>query len=298
MKNITYFIRKKILLLGFLVFPFVGFAQHFTVSLANMTTTSHTFEVDVTLTIEGTTGVRLKSCSTGINFNPAILNGGTPCTTINCGSWSLVPGTIAPELTVNGGLNPITTTTRYPYGHLRIVQVTKASSEVDLLPGTYRIGTFRFTNTTPWASNSDADLWLSPTNSNPNPGSSNTIVGFAPYGSVSPILNATTTTSPHYVSVGYTQGNPLRGYVLNSSQLANVSNESVSEIVTAYPNPFQDVFKLNMNTVSSETTTVKVYDMLGKQIEHFDIAPNEINDFQIGQKLRFRILQSESVARR
>ena len=72
MKNNTNSTLKKIMLFCLLVFSVAGFAQHFTVSLANMTTTSDTFEVDVTLTIDGTTGVRLMSCSTGINYNTAI----------------------------------------------------------------------------------------------------------------------------------------------------------------------------------------------------------------------------------
>jgi hypothetical protein len=283
MGNITYIIGKKTMLLGLLMLPFLGIAQHFTVSLANMTTTSDTFEVDVTLTIDGTTGVRLTSCSTGINFNPAILNGGTPCSPNNCGSWSLVPGTIAPELTANGGLNLMNTTTRYPYGHLRIVQLTKVTSQVDLLPGTYRIGRFRFTNTAPWTANSDADLWLSPTNSSPTPGSSNTIVGFAPYGSSNMIRNATTTTSPHYVTVGYTQGNPLRGSVLNSAQLATIDNEAVTDIVKAYPNPFENTFKFYMNGASSEAIQVEVYDILGKRIEDFTVETSRMNGLEIGQ---------------
>lgn len=283
MGSITDVVRKKTMLLGLLMLPFLGIAQHFTVSLANMTTTTDTFEVDVTLTIEGTSGVRLMACSTGINFNSAILNGGTPCSTINCGSWSLVPGSIAPELTVNGGLNQMSITTRYPYGHLRIVQPTKASSQVDILPGTYRIGRFRFTNTVPWASDSDADLWLSPTNSSPTPGSTNTIVGFAPYGSPSIIRNATTTTTPHYVTVGYTQGNPLRGVVLNSTQLATITNEAVTDIVKAYPNPFENTFKFYMNGASAEAVQVEVYDILGKRIEELMLAANEIKELEIGQ---------------
>ena len=271
------------MLLALLLLPLHGIAQHFTVSLANMTTTTDTFEVDVTLTIEGTTGIRLAACSAGINFNPAILNGGTPCSTNNCGSWSLMPGSIAPELTANGGLNSFFTATRYPYGHLRIVQVTKANSQVDILPGTYRIGRFRFTNTVPWATDSDADLWLSPTNSSPTPGSTNTIVSFAPYGSPNIIRNATTTTSPHYVTLGYSQGNPLRGYVLNSTQLATITNEAVTDIVKAYPNPFENTFKLHMNEASADAVQVEVYDILGKRIEELMLVANEINELEIGQ---------------
>lgn len=286
MKKTTYFIRKKLLLFGLLVFPLIGFAQHFTVTLDNVLTTTNTMELDVMLIVDGTTtGVRLASCSTGINYNTAILDGGEPSiVSSNSGgdSWILVPGTIAPELTANGGLNPIVTTNRgNGLGHLRIVQTTMATSQVDILPGTYRIGTFRFTNTVPWAVDADPELWLSPTKSIPHAGSTNTIVSFAPYGVSTAPLAATTITSPYDVTLGYTQGAPLHR-VLNSS-LATVSNESVSKIATAFPNPFQDAFKLNINAVSSEGIQVQVYDMLGKRIEDFNVAANQISDFEIGK---------------
>ncbi|WP_309640239.1 T9SS type A sorting domain-containing protein [Flavobacterium sp.] len=282
MKNNTTSTPKKIMLFCLLALSSIGFAQHFTVTLANMMETSNTFEVDVMLIIDGTTtGVRLASCSTGINFTPAILNGGTPCSTSGCGSWVLIPGTIAPEITANGGLSPIVTYYRGPgTPHLRIAQATTASSQVNILPGTYRIGRFRFTNTVPWAVDSDPELWLSPTSTIPAAGSTNTQVGWAPYGSSNAPRTMTTYSTPALI-LGYTQATPLHR-VMNSS-LATISNESVSDIVTAYPNPFQDVFKLSMNAISSEAIQVEVYDMLGKEIEDLNVEATRMNDFTIGQ---------------
>ena len=184
MKKINHSTLKKTMLFCLLAFASTGFAQHFTVTLDNLETTSNTLEVDVMLIVDGTTtGVRLTAVCAGINYNPAILNGGTPCTnssSVGCNSWVLIPGTIAPEIMANGvggiGLNNIVTTnSANPSGHLRIVQASNFGSLVNILPGTYRIGRFRFTNTVPWAVDSDPELWLQPTNAD---GHTNTIVSF------------------------------------------------------------------------------------------------------------------------
>ena len=276
---------KKIMLLFFLAFSLIGYGQHFTVTLDNFMSTSNTFEVDVILIVDSPAqGVRLCAVSAGINFNPAILDGGTPCTTNNCGSWALVPGTIAPELTANGGLNMVNTTNRFnPVGHLRIVQATKANSLVDLVAGSYRIGRFRFTNTVPWAVDSDPELWLQPTNTNPT-GSTNTIVSFTDFGSTTFIRTASTTTVPHYVTMGYTEGAPLPMFRLLNSSLATGSLEASEQIATAFPNPFSNTFKLNLATVSNELVQVSVYDMLGKLIEDFNVESNGVNSFSFGEK--------------
>ena len=285
MRTTTFTLQRLILL--FLFFSSTtGFAKHFTVTLDNFMSTTNTFEVDVILTINTPAeGVRLCAVTAGINYNPAILNGGTPCVTNSCGSWALIPGTIAPELTSNGGLNTMVTTNRANLiGHLRIVQVTKANSLVDLVAGSYRIGRFRFTNTVAWAVDSDPELWLSPTNSSPSPGSTNTIVSFTNFGSTTFIRTASTITSPHYVTLGYTQGSPFPVFRLLNSSLATFSAEASEQIATAFPNPFSSTFKLNLTTISNELVQVSVYDMLGKLIEDFKVESNGINSFSFGEK--------------
>ena len=246
--------------------------------------TSDTFEVDVILTINTPAeGVRLCGVTAGINYNPAILNGGTPCTTssnLGCDSWILIPGTIAPELTTNGGLNTMFTTNRDIPGQLRIVQTAKTNSLVDLVAGSYRVGRFRFTNTVSWAVDSNPELWLSNTNAS---GATNTIVWSAPFGTSTIVRAATTTTTPHYVALGYTQGSTLPMLRLLNSSLATVSNNSVSEIATTFPNPFQNTFKIDLNKVSGEPIQVSVYDILGKQIEVFNVEANEAKTLEIGQ---------------
>ena len=287
----TTTLLQKIILSFLLAFSLIGYGQHFTVTLDNFASTSNTFEVDVILIVDSPAeGVRLCGFSTGINFNPAVLNGGTPCTTFSnagCDSWILIPGTIAPELTANGGLNTMITGNRAnPSGHLRIVQVPKATSLVDLVSGSYRIGRFRFSNTVAWSLDSDPELWLSPTNSSPSAGSTNTVVSFSYFGVSSPIMNYTTTilnqSNEPGVALGYTQESPMHRAM--NIQLATMSSEASEQIATAFPNPFLSTFKLNLTAVSNERVQVNVYDMLGKLIEDFKVESNGINSFSFGEK--------------
>lgn len=282
MKKITCYYKLLLMLL----LSISGFSQEFIVTLANATMTTDQMEVDLMLTVPAP-GVRLYSVSTGINFNAAILNGGTPSITQSTqgdASWVLLPGTIAPEIMANGGLTtPVTSFRGSQLPHLRVVQRSNLALYVDLLPGTYRVGRFRFTNTVPWDTNSDPELWLSPTAAIPTPGGTNTMVMSSSYGSSTWATAATTTTSPKYVTLGYTQGNPLRRSMFNSVQLGTMTNSAQNRIVTAVPNPFQEAFQLQLNTDATEIVEVTVYDMLGKQIENISAEADALRHLSIGQ---------------
>ena len=52
--------------------------------------------------------------------------------------------------------------------------------------------------------------------------------------------------------------------------------------VSAYPNPFETAFKLNLETPNIEVVTIAVYDMMGKLVETHQINPTEIANLQIG----------------
>ena len=146
MKKLINICSKKALLFCFLFLSLLANAQQSQLTLVAVpeNTTATTFDVDLMLTIPSG-GRRLGSVSTGINYNTAILNGGTPCTTAGCGAWALVPGTVATQLTT--GLNAPVYTVRSPYSQLRIVQSNNLSTTLDLPAGVYRVGRFRFTNT-------------------------------------------------------------------------------------------------------------------------------------------------------
>jgi len=55
--------------------------------------------------------------------------------------------------------------------------------------------------------------------------------------------------------------------------------------VVAYPNPFDSSYKLNMTTVSEEVVSVKVYDMLGKQVEDKNISVSDLEVYELGNSL-------------
>lgn len=52
--------------------------------------------------------------------------------------------------------------------------------------------------------------------------------------------------------------------------------------VKAYPNPYTDTFKLDVNTSSEESLTVKVYDMLGREVESRQLSINDLTNLEIG----------------
>jgi hypothetical protein len=189
MKIMNNMLSKGVLLLFLLMLSVVGSAQSFSLALTNQSSTSTTFDVDVMITLTAPT--RLASVSTGIFYNSAILNGGAPCTANNCGSWSLVPNSRASELSALLGYTLAVRTTA-PFV-LRITQINQAgASSPDLAAGTYRIGTFRFTNTVPWTASSNAQLYFQ---SAVQGGGQNSIIGWFPFGASTPITNTVTGAS-------------------------------------------------------------------------------------------------------
>nr|WP_294775996.1 T9SS type A sorting domain-containing protein [uncultured Flavobacterium sp.] len=212
MKIIQNNLGKGLLLLCLLMISFTGFSQvagtHFTVSLANVTSTSTTMEFDVMLTVDGTgaaaTGVKLSAMSAGINYNTAIVNGGTlSCAYIGGKSTQL-----------SGLINPTAPSTITP-GHIRITgSPLTIDNSFDVVNGTYTLGRYRLTNTVSWPQNSNAQLWLQPN----NVGKTNTAVNAFPYGVSSGASYSYSTTAPAAtpgVSLVYTQASSL-SYTLNA----------------------------------------------------------------------------------
>jgi hypothetical protein len=52
--------------------------------------------------------------------------------------------------------------------------------------------------------------------------------------------------------------------------------------VSAYPNPFESAFNLNLETPNKEDVTIAVYDMMGKLVETHQVSPTEVANLQIG----------------
>lgn len=54
--------------------------------------------------------------------------------------------------------------------------------------------------------------------------------------------------------------------------------------VNAYPNPFADTFKLDINTSSDATVAIKVYDMIGRLVEQRNVIVTELGSQEVGSK--------------
>ena len=251
---------KKLLLLGLFMLSFTGIAQNFTVSLANPSSTSTTLEVDVMLTISAPVeGVLLSQVSTGINYNTAILNGGLPCTAINCGSWAFVAGTKDAALAF---LTSTTNTTRgpSPYGHLRIVGTTLTNANSQFVAtGTYRLGRYRFTNTVAWTASSNANLWLQPTNAG---GATNTIVSWFVVGTTTGLLAYTTTAPPNGVALSHTSVSTL-SHVLNTpSDICFTSGSQTATTAPSCAGNTNGTATVTMSPVPSTLTAMYVLDCI------------------------------------
>lgn len=213
MKIIYNNLGKSLLLLCLLMLSFTGFAQeegtHFTVSIANVTSTSTTMEFDIMLTIDGTgaaaDGQKLSAMSVGINYNTAIVNGGT----LSC---AYIGGKSAQ---LNGLVNPVSPST-ITAGHIRVTATPLTiDNSLNVVNGTYTFGRYRLTNTASWTQNSDAQLWLQPNNI----GKTNTAVNSFPYGISAGSSYSYSTTAPAAapgVSLVYTQANTL-SHALNAN---------------------------------------------------------------------------------
>ncbi|MBC7523928.1 MAG: T9SS type A sorting domain-containing protein [Flavobacterium sp.] len=53
----------------------------------------------------------------------------------------------------------------------------------------------------------------------------------------------------------------------------------------AYPNPFADNFKLDVNSTTDNAVKLSIYDMLGRQIENREVPVSEISTLEIGSNL-------------
>ena len=165
-----------------LMFSFKGIAQtQFTMSIASVSATANT--MDVTLTVTATNpspGIRFGGFSAGINFNTAIINGGTI-------SASYLGGRSASLSSLPANAINVATA-----GHIRLPTVSLSGAQgVDVPQGTsLTLGTYRISNTANWTTSSNANLWLQPTTGT---GKTNSVVLGYPYGLTTPAVSYTTT---------------------------------------------------------------------------------------------------------
>lgn len=225
MKIIKNSLSKNLSLLCLLMLSYIGFAQesgsHFTVSLANVTSTSNTMEFDVVLVIDGTgaaaDGQKLSAMSAGINYSTTIVNGGTLSCAYIGGKSAQLSGLVNPA-------SPSTVTA----GHIRITaSPLTIENSFDIVNGTYTFGRYRLTNTASWAQNSNAQLWLQPNNI----GKTNTAVNAFPYGVSAGASYSYSTTAPVGavgVSLVHTQASPLAVFL---NQFCGITAQPVNPTI-------------------------------------------------------------------
>ncbi|UPT71070.1 MAG: T9SS type A sorting domain-containing protein [Flavobacterium sp. JAD_PAG50586_2] len=186
------------LILFLLMFSFSGKAQtQYTMSMT-ATATTNTIDVSLTITATNPSGVRFGGYSAGINYNTAIVNGGTI-------SAAYVPGTKSAELS---NLNPAAVNTATA-GQIRLpIQSLSGTNGVDMAQGTtLNLGTYRITNTVAWAEGSDAALWLQNVLAS---GKTNSLVNGYPFGATTPATSYTTTVPvAGALALAYTSAVPL-----------------------------------------------------------------------------------------
>ena len=85
-------------------------------------------------------------------------------------------------------------------------------------------------------------------------------------------------------ALSYVQGTVL--CTITTSPTATRQTNSALAIyeVNAYPNPYAETFKLNVNTSSEDQVGVRVYDMLGREVEARQASVANITNLEIGSQ--------------
>ena len=239
------------LLLCLLLLSFAGNAQvagtHFAVGLANVTSTSTTIEMDLQLTVDGSVNSRLLGFSAGINYNTAIVNGGT-LTFEYIGGRSQALSAFLPN-TLNSANTP---------GHLRIAASSLSSaSGIDVTIGqVLTLGRYRLTNTVAWPSASNAQLWLQNTATG-RTATALTATGFGVTSGGAFAYSTTTPTGSPGVSLSQTSTSTLT-LMLNAQVCATSASQTASSGVTCFggSNGSSTITMSPTPTVASITYTV------------------------------------------
>lgn len=220
-------------------------------SISNATATSNTIDVTLTVTVLGPAeGMRLFGFQTSINFDTAIINGGTI-------SASYVAGTRSPELSaMTFGTIGVATP-----GCIRIPlsSFSSGATSVDMTVGTtYTLGTYRISNTANWA-DGNANLWLQDIAQS---GRTRSAVNGYPFGASTPQFAYSTTTpvSPPGLVLSHLQATP---YTLPLGTLG-VNDNVLSENYKVYPNITSGIVNVDFEYTSN--AALEVYDINGKML--------------------------------
>ena len=145
------FIRRVLLGLFLISSVRTHAAEHITLSLLNTSATTNTLEYDIYIVNDGTTNMKLAGVQFGINFNPVILNGGSPTSS----AYTFIAGTRDPIFSTLTAFS-----VAYNNAQLKVTSTPATFlNSVNLPIGiSYKLGRFRFTNTVSWTAGSMPQL--------------------------------------------------------------------------------------------------------------------------------------------
>jgi hypothetical protein len=220
----------------------------YALNISSATATSNTIDVTLTVSVLAPSpGMRVFGFQTSINFNTAIINGGTI-------SAAYVGGR-SPELAAMtfGTVNSATAgTIRIP-----LSSFSGGATSVDMALGTtLTLGTYRISNTANWA-NENANLWLQDIAAS---GKTRSAVNGYPFGLTTPQYAYSTTTpvSPAGLVLSHLASSP---YSVPLGTLG-ASNFDYQEFM-CYPNPVADILNVKNSKIISEIT---ITNLLGQTI--------------------------------
>jgi uncharacterized protein YjiK len=75
------------------------------------------------------------------------------------------------------------------------------------------------------------------------------------------------------------------GVYLNSSLPIDTFSNTTDFQITAYPNPTNSYFNLNVVSENLDTISIKIFDMMGRFLEEQNINPNEVTNLKFGTDL-------------
>ncbi|HNB80585.1 MAG TPA: T9SS type A sorting domain-containing protein [Chitinophagaceae bacterium] len=251
--------------------------EHITLSMENITSTPNTIEYDLYVVNDGTTELKLSGCAFGVNFNNQILNGSVP----NENSYQMIQGSASQALS---GLSAyslnVTNNERFSQLRLTMAPAQKSNSAVLAANVPYRVGRFRFTNSSNWATNSNPSFSLNEYNV---PGIS-TSCAIAYIGNAtnykgfstalknltckvvnSPLLNAGSGITK--IDAGNENVQNQMMATANTQVTATGRQNSGQEMgtyISIYPNPTVDMLHIDFQTKKVVNTLVKVMDIHGR----------------------------------
>jgi hypothetical protein len=237
------------LLFFLMMFTITGMAQvtggQYTLSISSATATSNSIDVSLRVTLTNpSAGMRFTGYSTSINFNTAIINGGTISAVYVDGKDAALSGLATPAIGVATA------------GTVRLsFQAVSGANGIDMAQGSsLNLGKFRISNTANW-STANANLWLQNLLVT---GKTNSAVQGAAFGTSTPVATYTTTlpTSPPGLILSHTSAVPYNLPVGQICATAGVVSTAGSVTCFGGSNGSATVTMSPIPTVSAITYTV------------------------------------------